>query len=308
MKHMVQTRAWIVAGILLIAAGCNGDIFLERNELPEYSEVSINGDGGQWSTTFSRKGLTKISLDCNYDDRKYVTYYSSKGITDADCPPSELESIVFENPARLHSIGFSGEMLHICSNYNALDTARATLHLEYDYGVTRDMYITISAGDPLQITMATPDRQMTIEEDFEQGFHRKSLVNNSNITQKLTIMPYLSSQCSDMVEPSEEWIDGHSIEKAVPAYDGKEWTLREFNNLTLARRRTFAPSRYATEEFSIDVPANKKATVEYVLHYSRATQKGNIWCYNAKSEQQIMVPFTAISIYATSYEYKVNYE
>lgn len=36
MKHMIQTRAWIAAGILLIAMGCNGDIFLDRNELPEY--------------------------------------------------------------------------------------------------------------------------------------------------------------------------------------------------------------------------------------------------------------------------------
>lgn len=199
-------------------------------------------------------------------------------------------------------------MLYIHSQYNALDTARAILRLEYDYGITRYMHITISAGDPLQITMATFDGQMTIEEDFEQGFHRKSLVNNSNIAQKLTVMPYLSSQCSDIVEPSEEWIDGHGIDMAVPAYDGKEWTLREFSNLTLACRRTFAPSRYATEEFSIDVPANTKATVEYVLHYSRATQKGNIWCYNRQSQQQIMVPFTATSIYATSYEYKVNYE
>lgn len=75
------------------------------------------------------------------------------------------------------------------------------LHLEYDYGVTRDLHITISAGDPLQIVMATLDGEMTIEEDFEQGYHRKSFVNNSNITQMLTVMPYLSSQCSDIVSP-----------------------------------------------------------------------------------------------------------
>lgn len=297
-----------MAGILLIAAGCNEDIFLDRNELPEYSEVCIDGDGGQWSTAFSRKGLSKISLDCNYQDREYITYYSSKGTTDAGCPPSELESIIFENPARLHSIGFSGDMLYISSQYNALDTTRATLYLEYDYGVTKGINITVSAGEPLQIVTATYDGSMTIEENFEQGYHSRSLVNNSNITQKLTIMPYLSSSCGNIVEPSSEWMNGRSIDMAVPAYNGKEWTLREYNNFTLARRLTFAPSSYATEEFSIDVPAHTKAKVEYVLHYSRATQSGNILCYNRQSEQQIMLPFTATSIYATSYEYKYKYE
>ena len=149
---------------------------------------------------------------------------------------------------------------------------------------------------------------LKLEEDFSQSVHATSMTNNSSITQKLELNPFLDSKCSDMVMPAENWASGATVDIPMLTYDGSEWTWEEYKDIELGKRRDFTPSRYWDNKIVVEVPPYKKAKVSYKLNYTRATQDGVIIFSNSVAEQTYDVPATWTSVYATSYEYSVEYE
>ena len=78
---MWRKRFLLVILSLTLAAGCNPGIFVDAPELPDYKEVTIEGDGGSWECPFLREGLKRIYINYPVSDLEYVTYYGSGGIT-----------------------------------------------------------------------------------------------------------------------------------------------------------------------------------------------------------------------------------
>lgn len=288
---------------------CNNDIFTDVYDLPEVTDITIKGDGGEWSAPFSRKGLTQIHIDYNSNEKEYVRYYNSKGDeVNSDCPASELGSIVYENPRTWYSIGFVGEMIYISSHYNASLYADFSILFDYESGDTKNINVTITEGEKLSVVSWTTNDNLRLEENFSQSTHVTSMTNNSSITQKLELMPFLNSRCSDMVMPADKWARGLTVDIPMLTYDGNEWTWAEYKDIEIGGRRDFTPSRYLDKKIVVDVPPYKKAKVSYKLIYTRATQDGVIIFTNNIAEQNYDVPVTWTSVYATSYEYNVEYE
>lgn len=288
---------------------CNNDIFTDDSDLPQITDITIEGEGGQWSSPFSRKGLAQIQIDYSSNDKKYVRYYNSQGNeVNSDCPASELGSIVYDNPRTWYSIGFLGEMIYINSIYNASRYAAFSIRLDYEYGDTKYINVTVTEGGKLSVVFWETSGSLKLEEDFSQSVHATSMTNNSSITQKLELNPFLDSKCSDMVMPADNWASGATVDIPMLTYDGSEWTWKEYKDIELGKRRDFTPSCYWDNKIVVEVPPYKKAKVSYKLNYTRATQDGVIIFSNSVAEQNYDVPATWTSVYATSYEYSVEYE
>lgn len=309
---MCGKAAYCVMAMLLaiLMPACNNDIFIDGAELPEYTDLTIEGDGGQWSAPYSRKGLAAIAIDPQSSQANtYLTYYDtdSKPVG-ADCPPAKLKEIVYENPKQHYSIGFSGDIIYITSYYNASPYGHVLIKFDYDYGVSKYINITFTEGEKLSMTRWTVFDVMTFDEDFEKTTHSRSLTNNTSVTQKLELRPFLESKCSDVAEPQDYWARDISLEMPMITFTGKGWEFRTYDDIRLGERRQFTPGWAVEDIISVDVPPHTKARVIYTIYYTRATQKGSLDILNSVDNFTSEVPVTWTSIYATRYDYKVYYE
>lgn len=310
---MTRNHIFFIAAALLAAAvstSCNGDVFVDSNDLPEVSDVTIDNDGGQWESAFSRKGLTKVALDVPHDEVRYVKYFDRKGTeVKADCPASDLGAIVYENPMLSFNIGLSGDMIYIGSLYNASESGRSfTLHLDYGYGENKTIRFTLTPGRKLQKTFCITTGELQVVDNFASRTRNESFHNDSPVSQKLVIQPYLDVRPSDEAVPSDEWAVGLEMDLPMLFYNGHEWEWREFGNIRLGERRDFAMGQSSDEEIVVRVAPYSTARITYTLKYSRATRDGVIGLFNPVADLNLEIPVTWTSVYATSYEYTVEYE
>lgn len=296
--------------IALIVSSCNDDIFIDERTLPDSLEISIEGDGGYWSTYIPRDGLINISMYNPYRDTDgYLTYQDVKGNSVApDCPVSDLGAIIFESPAQHYVISFYGRKLDIKSYYNSYPSDMIVLVLEYDYGMTNEVRISFTEGKPLYF-LCRYEGEMTIENNVEEIAHRTSFENNSSLTQKFVVYPFINCNCSYEVMPDENWAIKYQIdEMPVPAYSGKRWELMAHYGISLGDRSAFSPSGYIYENITVDVPPYTKASVNYNLYYSRASQKGLFIIKNVVADREFEMGFNSTATYATRYDFTVDYE
>jgi len=294
----------------LLISGCNNDIFIENSDLPAHTTIAIYGDGGGWSSPFSRDGLTRIYIDYAPDEIKYVTYYSvDGGIAEADCQPSRLQSIVYETPVLYYSIGFAGDMVYFYSDYNVSETVSFRLCFDYDYGVSKYIDVTIREGERMQqVSGWNLSGSMIIKENHDKTTHITSLTNNSKLVQKLEILPFSESVCCDVVSPADQWAKMLTLTIPMLTFDGQDWVWVENDDIRLGMRRNFVPTRYLNKKITVEVPPETKATVTYTLYYALACQKGVLHLFNPVVGQDFEEEVTWSSIYATHYDYTVKYE
>lgn len=299
-----------VAVFSLATSSCNKDVFVENDDLPQHTEVTLEGDGGQWSVPFSRNGLTHIYIiDCPENEKQYLTYLNLKGdLTGSYCDASDLKSINFENPARWYSFGFAGDMLYFSSNYNASTPYTVNLILEYNFGVDKLISINLTEGKPLRLDFYSPFGRIEIEEDIDQITRTTGLVNNSQLTQKLEIMPFSEAFCMDEITAEEAWADGLVSRMPMLIYDGHQWTWEEYDDIRIGEVRQFIPEEFSDKKITVNVPPNKTARVTYTLHYTRNRTEGEVGFYNPVADYLFHTNVTWTAVYATSFDYKVDYE
>ncbi len=302
--------ASITIFLLIVATGCNNDVFVSKGGLPEFSEVTIESDGGQWSVVYSRKDLVGISLNgINYDERKYLKYLDEnyKELED-NCPVEEIADIVFENPKRYFTIGFLGDMIYVRCGYNCGEEISPVLNLEYAYGETKQIKITFTAGEPLEPLIAFYQGEPEFEEDFEKISRKTSFNNGSSLTQYFEFDPYVGTMCSYEVTTKQTWAEGQVLQMPVLHYHyGYGWEHLWQDGVVIGEQRSFPTEEFQINKIKVEVPPNTKATVLYVIHYTKATQNGTVGFYNRVVESSADVDFTCTSIYPTSCDYTVSY-
>lgn len=299
--------ATIYLCLVLLTSACNDDVFIKNTDLPEHSEVTINGDEGYWSRAYNRKGLESIHFSFSEGMKEYVRYFNVRGDeVDSNCPASELSNILYEDPLQSYDIGFHGDMIYINSYYNSTRKDNyLTILLEYDYGLTKEISVNITPGEPYWM-FPNYEGKMILEENIDESSFRQSFVNNGHIPQRMEIYPYLSSRCSAIVTMKPDWTKGLIVDMALPIFDGSEWILREYSEVALGEYLTFDFSGNTSDKISVEVPANSKCTVTYTLHYTRAIQKGIMLIHTSGFQKE--EEFTCISVCPTNYDYTVSYE
>ena len=154
--------AVVAACIIFLSSGCNNDVFLDEPDIPEITEATIEGDGGEADFVIPTNGLEHISLDVFSDNLQFCTYYNTAGdISDSKIAASELGRIVYESFFHKLEIIKNGKKLTIRS---ICETAQSndnwTLRLEYTYGV-RFIEFTVLPGRPLTLSGIT-DRKSVV--------------------------------------------------------------------------------------------------------------------------------------------------
>lgn len=293
--------------LVSLTSACNDDVFIENTDLPEYSEITISGDDGYWSRAYNRKGLERIYFSFSEGKKEYVRYFDVKGDeVDSNCPASELRNILYEDPFQYYDIGFHGDMIYVNTYYNSTRKDNyLTLLFEYDYGLTKEISINITPGEPYWL-FPNYEGEMVLEENIDELSFRQSFVNKGHVPQRMEVYPYRSSRCSAIVTMERDWSKGLVVDMALPTFDGSEWILREYSEVALGEYQSFDFPDNTSEKISVEVPANSKCTVTYTLHYTRAVQKGFMLVHT--SGFQMEEEFTCTSVYPTNYDYTVSYE
>lgn len=298
-----------LAMMVLLLCACNNDIFIVTDDLEDDTHVLLEGDGGEWSAAYSRHGLKRIIFDYSYGYDEYLTYYDVKGNpVEADIDPLILKSIVYENPLRHYSIVFDGDMIYITSHYNASSADSFDLRLVYDSGTTKSINVQVEEGAQVEMTFWKHSGDLIINENIEHESRRTSLTNNSSLVQKLEIMPYLDARCSDVVSPAGQWAFGLYLTMPMLAYHNNDWVWIVYDDIRLGHKRNFVPSWSADDKIVVEVPPYKKAIVTYTLNYSLAKEDGMLQLHFPGDDRFYEEEVTWTSIYATGYDYEVEYE
>lgn len=295
--------------VTVTSSSCNSDIFVENDDLPAVVDITIEGDGGQWSTPISRKGLTAVYLNpSSSSSRIYYKYYDRNGKpADADTPISEIGSIEYENPCQYYAIGFNGDMGYITSYYNASGPYYFSVQLEYDYGVTKFINITVTEGKPLELQYCHMSGDLNIEDNIDKVIHKISFTNNSSIEQYYSFMPFESAKCENLVSPEDEWAQGLTFNLPMPVFNEDDWNTKVCPEVVIGHRRMMT-SPLHSEEVKVLVPASRKASVTYVVFYSRATQNERLDLYNKEFNGYYEENVKCVAVYPTSCSYEVIYE
>lgn len=297
--------------VALLLTTCNNEIFIESENLPDVTYITLDGNGGEWSSAFSRKGLTSIYVNPEDSsvDAQYLEYYGVNGDkVDGSCPFDELREIQYDTPVRHYSIGFYGGMIYITCHYNVLSEKSIRVYLEYDYGMTKTINVTMTEGKPIELGFWMSEGEPDLDLDFEKIPHRTSYTNNSSLTQKLQLDPFADARCSDQVIPEDSWAVGLTFDMPMPTYVFQEWAWEEYEGIRLGERRSFPQTVYAQDRLTVEVPPYTKATVTYTINYSRFTRMGTISLYNPVDDSWYDEEVTWTAVYATSYDYTVDYE
>ena len=300
----------LIPFIAFFLTACNHEIFIENDGLPDITDIILDGNGDEWSAIFSRKGLSHVYVNrFSSSVNEYLTYYAIDGGTvDDKCPFSELRNIVYHSPLLEYSIEFYGNTIYVSCLYNISSEENVTISLDYDHGIDKAIHITMTEGKHIELVSWSAEDEATLNENFEKITHKKTLNNKGPIAQKFEIKPFLDSKCSDVVTPDNAWACGLCFNLYMPVFTGREWLWQDFEDIRIGERRTFSPLSYYGDTLVVEVPANKKATVTYTLYYSRLTQYGSLCFYNPVEEREFWEDVTWTSIYATSYDYTVEYE
>ena len=294
---------------ILLFSGCNNDIFIENEELPDNLWIPLKADGDQWSSTFSRKGLERVYISNGLNMQEYLKYYDQDGREiGPDSSPDKLSEIIFENPAQSYIIGFKGGMIYFTSNYNTYPSASVVdLDFQYNYGVTKQIHFTISPGYPLESVEIYND-DIIIEENIDAITYSGSFTNNSNLTQNWKVFPYSSLHCNCLVEPADNWAKDIEVKMSLPLYAHENWDLYNFEEITLGERISLVSPMSDSECIDIEIPPGKKAIIAVTVNYSKATKSGVFYFLNRVSELSTTENFICTAICPTSYEYTLNYE
>lgn len=306
MKSIFNTLG---ALLIILFPACNNEIFLDDNQLPDISEVNIEGDSGSWSTPISRQGLSRVYINFDYLDKKYVEYRNTDyKEADENCPASELLDITYRTPLREYGISLHGDMLYFSSCYNASSALTVTLHLEYVYGDEKRIDFNISKGKPLKFVMQDYGNDMKIKEYMSNQTYSTVFSNHLSESYPLDIYPYYMNNCFEEVTTDEEWANGLSFDIDIPVCIKGHWLGLSQKNLTIGDRIDFCSPDSISESFTVDVPTLKFAKVRYKYLYSEATMESVLIFDNTVDDSRVKLPITCKAVYPIDYDYEVIFE
>lgn len=293
--------------IVLLSPGCNNDVFLDEPDLPEITEATIEGDGGEAEFVIPTNGLEHVSLDVFSDNRQFCTYYNTAGdVADSKIPASELGRIVYESFFHKLEIIKNGKKLtirSICETAQSNETW--TLRLEYTYGV-RFIDFTVLPGRPLSLSSITYTSRLDVNDNAQVKTRRVGCMNNSPHVLKTEEYPYLQADATTIVNVSKSnaWVESERVVMKVPAYENGEWVAAEKTIQPGRTYRTYRPDQLMKIE--IDIPAYFDGTIITDVTYSRAEITGTMLFTNEILDLQRSVEFTATSLYPVSYELRIQ--
>lgn len=290
---------------LFIFLSCNNEIFIDGPELPEETNVTVQGDGGEEVFTIPLKGLENISLDIISGSNLYCTYYNHSGeIIESDSPASELSKIVYDKGYIKFQLLKENNRLVFNSIANAGSTTDWTFRLKYDYCV-RFINIKVLEGQPLVLVKTEFDSPLNIEEKIETKTSY-SFTNPGPIPQILEIQPFLQENAIVYLDAKLPFAN-QGLNMPVPIMKDGEWSLQEVEGI-----RPGVPFLTSFPEkmikVTVQIPAESKVRVYHDIYYSRASVNGKFLFRSSATGWENEVTFNVMSTYPTGYNIRIENE
>ncbi len=306
-RHIISAFS-IIALIAAALTGCNGDIFVDGEELPEETGKIIEGDHGHFSLALSRKELKKVIIEHTAEDAEYFRYYGEESRpVPPDCPASELRQIDFENGLQMFTLSLSGDILDFRSYYNCSGRDNSvTVRLEFDYGV-KYIYIVILPGKQLEPIFTDYDSgsKFDVTDNFDRVTRTISYTNDGPIPQTVYVQPYINARAQSQVMPDESWAKGISLDMPLISYFDGHWGLMESADVHLGS--VYLPPVWEKDlKVKIEIPANSSVRIVSTVNYSQATGRGKILMRNPSADTNFDLPFTSTTIYPVSYDIRIE--
>ncbi len=303
-RHKLYYTSILLLCILAIS-GCNDTVFIDDDDLSsDYTEVEIEGDGGEATLTVSTKDLLNISID--YFGRTPYKYYNANGEEiPENSPASELYRIAGHFTMQDFEVVKTGNKLTFRSVENCLLTDdNITIRLEYTY-TTKFIHLRILKGKPLQLVntvYTTTEPEVNDMADMRTSTYR--FTNNGPIDQIFEVRPYLTGHHTLSVIVEEGWAKHISVNIPVLWYIGNEWGFKD-QGLRLGNDYDWTPYNYNTT-VNVSIPANSTAKITAIQCYTSAKAEGVITFRKPVTGTELTTRFVCISKFPYKYDIKVD--
>ncbi len=308
MKIRYIWNLMMALGIAILTAGCNNDIFLNKDdEMPEEMSAEIDGDGGETEFKIMTKGLLSINLDVMSEWEQYCIYYDKKGnIAGKEIAASELGKIVYDNGMCQLEIVKHGDKLTVRSIENPLWDSKRTIRLDYGYDV-KFIYVVVEKGEPMRLVNVDYNN-ISLADTPTTRAGRLIFTNNGPSPQTMNVWPFMMEYPSVLVTTINDkntWVWGEKLNMPVLIYENGDWKMKEVEGIAPETKYTY-PHPEKMTKVEIEVPANSEVTVLVDLSYLWAIAYGTMTFECPVSKREKPVEFKCTSTYPVDYKIRVE--
>ena len=248
----------------VVLAGCNDDIFLAAaDELPEVTETTIAGDGGEVVFDVPVRGLLTVTVD-HLSDLNGLTCYDHAGnVIPEGSPARQTARISFRAMLISYDIYIDGGRIRVCTiEHPSTIDGHISIRLDYDYGV-KWINVTVQPGRPLEIVAVGYDTTMDVT-SVRSVAGTMTYLNDTSLPQLYQVRPWLGISGTGVVDVPDIWAHGIKGCMRLPERDSDGvWSLGKERAVELSR--TFY-SYCQDWEYTVDV------SIPAYAHVSVATE------------------------------------
>ncbi len=299
-------RLAMLLGVMM-ATGCNGDIFSDEPALPYDTDVTVEGDGGVAVVNIPLKDLEYITL-YRYATQHDCTYYNAAGEEiPSNSPASEVSMIVYESDFNRYEIHKQGSQLiikSICSTFRYDN--HDEIYLEYSYG-NRYINVTILPGKPLKLDSVEYSGVLMSDDEAQTKTVSKIFFENtSSVDISGTEYPFLNDQPYVFIDAlANSWANDIPLTLDVLMYENGKWVFREKSDVRPGYKSYYRGPDPMTE-VHYSVPATSKGYIITEVTYAGAEMSGTLYYRNEILDRTIPVGFNMSSYYPVSYDIRIE--
>lgn len=300
----------ITLWLTMFAAGCNNDVFIDGEDLPNEQSFTIEGDGGEVTFRIPTKELKSIYFMYG-DVISYggCTYYDLNGnASSAEVPASQISKIVRDNGFSKTELIKNGDKITAKSYSNPWD--EGTLTVSFDYGYTRQyIKITVLPGKPIELKSVEYDGYMEINFKAAVKTSRTGFTNDGPLPQIYEERPFINQPITTNVElqgTGTTWPYYEKITMPVPVFENGKWEMKEKPEIRLGDKNTHYRSDQVDYKVEVDIPAYSSINIFTDVIYTQATARGVLNFINSTLNRNIHIKFTVTAKYPADYEIRVE--
>ncbi|MDE5849152.1 MAG: hypothetical protein K2H38_03330 [Muribaculaceae bacterium] len=293
----------IAAALSVILSGsCNRDVFTDGPILPDHTEVTINGDGGEatFETSFKDLQSIKFQLSGWMVDVVYTCFDRSGKEISLSAPLSEVYRMVAQTPFSKLEIFLEGKRILVKSISNALsDNLKWNIQLEYSY-CYKTIDVSATPGAPLMLLDVSFGSIFSLAD--KPATERLRIENRSDRPLATVFYPYLNQQPTVDVSPKDApWLTGSVIEMPVPVCNEYgEWTLSGKTEVKLGYPSSYdGPDPWT--EVKMTIPPEFSGIALTTVNKATAETSGILTYFNERLDLKIDIPFNCLASYPISY-------
>lgn len=301
---MRYTLSLPIAAMLMLSA-CNNDIFVERLDMPERQELSVDGDGGVVQCDIPSHGLKSASVGCDIYSNLKIEATDRNGkpfVKGSD--PDLLGAATMTAPQFSCRIEFDTKARKL--RFTSVENPAAypvQIYIMLDYGYTEtSVTVKVKPGARFNVQSTRLSDSIAVLDRSGRIRSTSYITNATDNPWVLSIRPYEGISCQGKLSMPDGW-EAVCMSVAMPTANGdggNSWTMHNVDFVGLSGGYTHY-YRHRTE--SITVPPHSGAKI--TAHMLTARARGTLTLVAPVSGTVHSVPFEYT--FYEPYDYSVTF-